>query len=262
MYNTSKCVRSKATSIKCTSKICKILLYIHDCKTLLCAYRNICMTRTCMCSNYECSNKQRFSALSVSPRFWGECSREQSLTYNSRALGTPAQCALWIPLLIASSGSDRYVKIIIGWFCASCRCKDLPYQKQRGRCRILGRIFTCKEMYRGTYTHIVSKLGPSSINGIRMVDVKPQSKTPPGARRHTRLWYFTYFYFGSVTCLKSCYFTACVAVLLTAISTFLLSFCTLPYHSFAYIYWYASLSVKVAHVHVLIYRHTHTRKHV
>ena len=54
---------------------------------------------------------------------------------------------------------EAHDRVIVS-FLVTSRCKNLPGQPQRYRGRTLGRMCTCKELYRGTHANRASKLGP------------------------------------------------------------------------------------------------------
>jgi len=113
----------------------------------------------------------------------------------------------------------RYAKRTIGWLCpSSSRCKEVRGQPRRDRGRTLGTICTCEEIKRGTHAHRASRLGPverwwtqDGKLGITIQDPPPES----GIRT---LFYL--FVLHSVTCLKTCHFTACFTSLWTSVSVF------------------------------------------
>ena len=109
----------------------------------------------------------------------------------------------------------RYAKRTIRWLCpSSSRCKGVRGQLQRDRGRILRTMCTCEEIERGTHACKASNWGLSNDGGLRMVNWESQSKTPP-----PRVWktdtfiVFYLFVLHSVTCLKTCHFAACFAIL-------------------------------------------------
>ena len=96
-----------------------------------------------------------------------------------------------------------------------------------------------------------------------MVNWESQSKTPfQSPSRVQKTDTFTVFYLfvlHSVTCLKTCHFTACFTSLWTFISVFYFYYCTWCRHGFAYIcQTFITLPTHFLHAHTEAHTHKHT----
>jgi len=82
---------------------------------------------------------------------------------------------------------------------------------------------------------------------------------PPESRRQTHLIVFYLFVLHSVTCLKTCHFTACLTLLWTSISVFCVNTACDVVTVLPIFAKYLSLYL---HIYKIIYRGTHTQAHV
>jgi len=145
-----------------------------------------------------------------------------------KATSTPSSKSLTYKKEKKTSSSPimwyRYAKRTIGWLSpSSSRCKDVRGQPQKDRGRTSGTMCTCEEIERGTHAHRASKLGPVERWWTSAGNWVSQSKTcdtPPRVRKTDTFIVFYLFVLFSVTCLKTCDFTACFTSLWTSISVF------------------------------------------
>jgi len=105
----------------------------------------------------------------------------------------------------------RYAKRTLGLlFPSSSRCKEVRFQPQRDRGRISDTMRTCEVLrWREERTLIECQLwGPLNNSGLRMLNWKSQSKTTPQSPEDRHIYCIYLFVLYSVTCLKTCHFTA------------------------------------------------------
>jgi len=117
----------------------------------------------------------------------------------------------------------RYTKHTIKWLCpSSSRCKKVRGQLQRDRGRTVGTMCTCEEIEGGTHACRVSKLRPVEQWWTQdgKLGITIQDPPPPRVQKTDTFIVFYLFVLHSVTCLKTCHFTACLTSLWTSISVF------------------------------------------
>ena len=161
-----------------------------------------------------------------------------------------------------------YAKRTIGWIirCPSSRAsrrrgKEVRDQPQRDRGRALGtmRTWQCEEIERGTHACRASTLGP--VERWWTQDTRNHNPRPPPRVRKTDT--FIVFYLlvlHSVTCLKTCRFTACskFTSLWAIMSVFYLDTVR---DVITGLLMFAEDVSQYLHISTSIYRGTHTHKH-